>query len=248
MDFENFGLSWDFGWKKSCACMCLLHSFDKITLPSAISLSASFGYMFTLLPIQYFLLRFSNNFTPLLWPQWLTGCAHDTSTASNVNMCWRISLLSAVVKWEMPMSCLLPVGRSLSTEGGESKTERIREVKELGWKMETHAFIIHTLMCMYPRHNIVWLLRSSWPLASLSTVFISYLSGISFIHTPKIIIYCLAKSFTLTRFHLFLEALWALNRQVKCSSWSSICSHSVLTLLVLYCNYLFILLSPLSRV
>lgn len=135
----------------------------KSLFPFANSLSASFGCMFILLPIQYGLLQFSNNFTPLLWPQWLTGCAHDTSTASDVNIVTKDVSLSAIVKGELPVSCLLPVGGILSTEWNEAKTERISEVKELGWEVETHAVIVHTLPCTYTCPNIVWLCRSSWP-------------------------------------------------------------------------------------
>ena len=43
----------------------------------------------------------------------------------------RKDLSSGVVKLELPVSCLLPVGGSLSAvEGTEAKTERIIEVKE----------------------------------------------------------------------------------------------------------------------
>ena len=57
------------------------------------------------------------------------GWTQDTSTAGNINTV-RKDLSSGVVKLELPVSCLLPVGGSLSAvEGTEAKTERIIEVK-----------------------------------------------------------------------------------------------------------------------
>lgn len=163
--------------------VCLFTLSIKSLFPFAKSLSVSFGYMLILLPIQFGLLRFSSNFTSLLWPQWLIGCGHMTRAWSNVDIVRKDVSLSAVVKWELPVSCLLPVGGSLSTKGNQAKTEN--QGSERTRLRGGDTCIHNTLTCTYTRHNTDFLdpadLRLAYPLC-LSVIS----SGISSIHTPKL--------------------------------------------------------------